>query len=187
MRDILGIVGFIIVVILGAWAINSFVFRSFDVTGPSMQETLYTGDRVIVNRTHQIKSIFTGDPYVPERGEIIVFENPKSVNTQTSRFLVKRAIAFPGERVVVQDGDLIVYNEQHPDGFQPDKKFNGPKPYTSGNIDMTVPEGEVFVSGDNRTGNFSLDSRNGLGTVPFELIQGPVEWRLFPFNQIRSF
>lgn len=187
MRDILGIIGFLIVVVIGALFINTFLFRSFDVTGPSMQNTLHTNDRVIVNRLPYAKSFFNKKPYIPERNQIIVFENPLFQEGQLDKFLVKRAIAFPGERVVVSDGKLIVFNEQNPDGFQPDKQTNEPKSYTSGNTSVVVPEGEIFVAGDNRIGNFSLDSRNGLGTVPFDLIQGPVVLRIFPFTQIRTF
>jgi len=52
---------------------------------------------------------------------------------------------------------------------------------------MVVPAGELFVSGDNREGDNSWDSRNGLGTIPFCRIVGPVALRLFPFDQIRTF
>ena len=64
---------------------------------------------------------------------------------------------------------------------------NGPKEYTSGDIDVTVPEGELFVSGDNREGTHSWDSRNGLGTIPYCRVIGPVIMRIFPFDKIRGF
>ena len=53
--------------------------------------------------------------------------------------------------------------------------------------EWTVPENEIFVSGDNRVGNNSYDSRSGLGTVPLYKIVGPVAFRIFPFNKIRNF
>lgn len=187
MKDILGIIGFIVLIVSGAWLINSFLFRSFDVTGPSMQDTLHTGDRVIVSRLNYSLTRLTGKPYIPDRGQVIVFTNPINPNAGRDKFIVKRVIAFAGERVVVSNGQLIVYNKQFPNGFLPDSLYPGPKEYTSGQSDTIVPDGRIFVAGDNREDDFSLDSRNGLGTIPLDLIQGPVELRLFPFDQIRSF
>ena len=52
---------------------------------------------------------------------------------------------------------------------------------------QVTTENEIFVSGDNREGNNSYDSRSGLGTVPLYKIVGPVAFRIFPFNKIRNF
>ena len=87
---------------------------------------------------------------------------------------------------------MTIYNEEHPDGFVYDELWrtsntDGPKAYTSGEVDITVPNGELFVSGDNREGSNSWDSRNGLGTIPYCRIIGPVVLRLFPFDKIRGF
>ena len=108
------------------------------------------------------------------------------------QYIIKRVIAFPGERVVVKDGKLTVYNQEHPEGFNPDESIrksdqDGPKKYTAGEVDMTVPEDEIFVVGDNREGTHSYDSRYGLGTIPYCRIIGPVLLRLYPFDKIRLF
>ena len=188
LRDIVGILVFVALVVLGAMFINTFIFRSFSVTGPSMEDTMHTGDRLIVNRLPVTWERLLGHSYLPERGQIIVFKNPLYQVGRPDEFIVKRVIGLPGERVVLKDGIITVYNQEHPNGFQPDKEFNGePGSPTSGKIDIVVPEDEIFVAGDHREGNFSLDSRNGLGTSPLYDVIGPVALRIFPFTAIRTF
>ncbi len=188
LRDIVGILVFVALVVLGAMFINTFIFRSFSVTGPSMEDTMHTGDRLIVNRLPVTWERLLGHSYLPERGQIIVFKNPLYQVGRPDEFIVKRVIGLPGERVVLKDGIITVYNQEHPNGFQPDKEFNGePGSPTSGKIDIVVPEDEIFVAGDHREGNFSLDSRNGLGTIPLYDVIGPVALRIFPFTAIRTF
>ena len=176
-----------------------------------MENTLHEDDRVIVNRAAVSWSHFLGQEYVPERGQIIVFlnedenakkkyqaegvENPMTCSVPSNiadQYIIKRVIAFPGERVTVKDGTMTIYSEEHPEGFVYDEAWrvdenNGPKEHTSGEVDLTVPEGELFVSGDNREGSHSWDSRNGLGTIPYCRIIGPVVLRLFPLDKIQIF
>jgi signal peptidase I len=123
-----------------------------------------------------------------DRGQIIVFKNPHYATGNGDEYIVKRVIAFPGERVALKDGAYTVYNDEHPDGFNPDDANHGePGPVTSGQVNVVVPDGELFVSGDHRDGNYSYDSRNGLGTIPFYDVVGPVSMRIFPFDKIRLF
>lgn len=187
-KDLLGIIIFIVCVVLGTILINTFVFRSFNVVGPSMETTLYTGDRLIVNRLAVTVSQLENKPYLPKRGQIIVFKNPHYSEGIEDEYIVKRVIGLPGERVTLQNGSYKVYNAAHPEGFNPDDNNNGePGSPTSGQVDEIVPDGEIFVSGDHRQGNYSYDSRNGLGTIPLYDIVGPVSFRIFPVNKIRSF
>jgi signal peptidase I len=187
IKDGLGIAIFIVCVLIGTLVINTYVFRSFNVLGPSMETTLNTGDRLIVNRLPVTWAQLQNKEYVPERGEIIVFKNPKYHAGTGDEYIVKRVIAFPGERVVVDDGILTVYNTEHPDGFQPDKVTDGPGSPTSGTVDTKVTEGTLFVAGDHRQGDFSYDSRSGLGLIPYYDIIGPVGMRIYPFTGIRIF
>lgn len=187
LKDIGGFVIFVVCVIVGTLLINTFVFRSFSVTGPSMEQTLYTGDRLIVNRLPVTMAHLQNNSYTPKRGQIIVFKNPLYSPGSEDMNLVKRVIAFAGERVTVKDGTLTVYNKEHPQGFHPDDSWDGPGSPTSGDTEVTVPEGSIFVAGDHRQGSYSLDSRNGLGTVPLYDVIGPVSLRLWPLTKIQGF
>ena len=188
LKDFGGLLLFVVAVLVGTVLINTFVFRSFNVEGPSMEKTLYTGDRLIVDRLPVTWSELQNKPYVPNRGQVIVFKNPQYTAGNPDEYIVKRVIAFPGERVVLAEGHYMVYNSQHPNGFNPDDANHGePGSPTSGSGDWTVPEGTLFVSGDHRQGNYSYDSRNGLGFIPYYDVVGPVAMRIFPFTGIRTF
>lgn len=190
LRDSFGLIIFIVGVIIGTILINSFVFRSFAVQGPSMENTMFTNDRLIVNRLPVTIARIQNKPYIPERGQVIVFKNPHYNSTLGhEEYIVKRVIAFAGERVTVKDGVTTVYNTEHPNGFNPDTTVakNEPKQPTAGTVDTTVSEGTLFVMGDNREGNFSCDSRNCMGNIPLFDVVGPVSMRIFPFTKIRGF
>ncbi|MCY1368531.1 Signal peptidase I T [compost metagenome] len=188
LKDTIGIVVFIICVIVGTLLINAYVFRSFSVLGQSMEKTMYTGDRLIVNRLPVTLAQLQNKQYIPERGQVIVFKNPNFSLGTTDEFVVKRVIAFPGERVTVKEGIVTVYNNEHPDGFHPDDNNHGePGSPTSGDVDTVVAKETLFIMGDHREGQYSCDSRSCMGTIPYYDVVGPVGLRIFPFDKIRSF
>lgn len=190
LSDGLSLVIFVIGVVIGTVLLNAFVFQTFNVEGASMETTMYTGDRLIVNRLPVTMSKLQNKNYTPKRGQIIVFKNPNyNASLGKDEYIVKRVIAFAGERVTVKNGTTTVYNKENPNGFNPDSTVNKNEPGqpTSGNVDTVVPKGTIFVMGDHRQGNYSCDSRNCMGSIPLYDIVGPVGLRIFPFTKIRGF
>ncbi len=169
--------------LLLAFMINHFVFQSYEVFGQSMTPTLNEQDRLIISKMGKTWSDVTRSSHTPKRGEIIVFKSPKNPDTQ----LIKRVIGLPGERVVVENGQITVYNNDYPEGFNPDQEQEFADVYTSGLIDIVVEDEHLFVSGDNRNAGGSLDSRNDLGLIPTKNIVGKLVIRIFPFTDTKSF
>jgi len=190
--NLVSIVSTILVLLLApfiALLLTQFVFQSYQVDGQSMQPTLLNNDRLIVLKAPRTWARLTGHSYIPARGDVIIFSEPNLIgldNTSQPKDLVKRVIGLPGDHVVIKDGSITVYDKQHPNGFDPDKTLSYGKaiPFTSGNIDITVPIGDIYVCGDNR-GN-SYDSRI-FGPVPAGQIVGKLVLRVLPLNSAKKF
>lgn len=162
--DFLISLAFLAVIALG---IRAFLLEPVRVDGDSMAPTLLNGERMFVEKV----SHWFG---CPERGDIIICYYPGYTET-----CVKRVIATAGETVAVRDGKVYI------DGAALDESayWNGEVLGDFGPI--TVPEGEVFVMGDNR--NASKDSRNpSVGTIPFLEIVGRVRAVILPLGSART-
>ena len=141
------------------------------VSGESMYPTLNNKDYLILNRL----SYKFGDV---KEGDIIVFKTDLKQDNGKDKDLIKRVIATGGDHLVIKDSKVYVN----------DKLLNEPyidNAYTSGDIDIVIPKGKVFVMGDNREN--SKDSRSeDVGLVDENDILGEVMIRLFPLNKIGS-
>lgn len=187
-RSVMSTLAIVILAPLIALLLINYVFQSYEVDGPSMQQTLHNADRLIVWKLPRTVARITNNDYIPHKGDIIVFAKNESINERTGekKQLIKRVIGLPGDRVVVDEGMVTVYNDANPRGYNPDagtvyeKDLRG----TTGNVDITVNEGEVFVLGDNRSN--SSDSRE-FGSIKAEDIVGKLEFRIFPFNQFKQY
>lgn len=162
-----------------ALLLNAFVFQPYQVEGSSMEPTLQNSDRLIVTKLGKTWSRITRGNYVPDRGEVVVFKSNR-LNKQ----LIKRVVALPGERVVISNGVLTVYNDEFESGFNPDELIDVSfYENTDGLIDLIVPEDSIYVIGDNRLPNASQDSRS-FGPVSSDDIVGVLQFRMYPFNKL---
>lgn len=189
IKNTLETIGLFLLAPILAILLTAFVFQFYQVDGPSMETTLQNNDRLIVYKLPKTFSKVFGGSYVPKRGEIIVFSQTSSVDARsgnTGRQLIKRVIGVPGDTVRVKNGIVTIINNENPDGFNPDKGTNYSETMgqISGDIEVTVPENEVFVMGDNREN--SLDSRV-FGTIPARDIIGELVLRVFPMNSFEGF
>lgn len=134
------------------------------VDGASMEPTLQTGEYVVINRL----SYKFGNP---QRGDIIVFHFPRDPREE----YIKRVIGLPGDEVEVRDGTVYVNNVALNESYLKVKTD-----YTN---TWKIPEGQLFVLGDNR--NNSSDSHDW-GTVPMDYVVGkailvywpPPDWEI---------
>jgi signal peptidase I len=162
-----------------------FVFQSYVVDGSSMEPTLQNGNRVFILKLPRTWSKIRSNDYIPGRYEIIVFKKPSDPGVQ----LIKRVIGLPGDRVVVKNNQITIYNATNPYGFNPDEgaNYEVPTNETASDVDVTVGASELFVCGDNRTPGGSLDSRNNLGLVPVQNVIGRLWIRYYPLGSFRYF
>lgn len=178
-----------VIAISAAFIMIVFVFQSYIVDGSSMEPTLQNGNRVFVLKLPKTIANLQGKKFTPARGEIIIFKKPTTEETQ----LIKRVIGVPGDRVTLQNGELKIYNAEHPQGFNPDQgteygKTLQPIDFQNGDIiDVQVKEGQLFVMGDNRTAGGSFDSHTGLGLVPVDNIVGRLWVRYYPLSEFKVF
>lgn len=169
-----------------AISITTYAFQSYEVDGQSMETTLQNNDRLLVNKLPKTWARIKKSEYIPNRGDIIIFDQEGFASSTGEKQLIKRVIGLPGERVVVKNDKITVYNDQNPQGFNPDKAniYNVDAEVTAGMIDVVVPAGHVFVCGDNR--NNSLDSRY-FGPISAQHIIGKLSLRILPVNNAQKF
>lgn len=141
-----------------------FIFRVVGVEGASMEYTLSTGDRLIVSHLF----------YDPEPGDIVVVELDEFFDTP----IIKRVIAVGGQTVDIDSETGVV----RVDGKQLEEPYtHDPTSPKALHYPLIVPEGSVFVMGDNRVN--STDGRN-FGCVDKKHILGKAIFRIFPITEI---
>lgn len=149
------------------------------VNGVSMENTLKDKTWLAVNRLPITWGKITNKQYTPSRGDIItvneVYGHQSTADAaKEHRQLVKRVLALPGERITINNGNVRVFNDTHPDGFNPDSNASWKNTMISDlsggeSLDITLLSNEFFVAGDNRLA--SVDSRMN-GPIAISNIEG---------------
>lgn len=150
-----------------AFFIRHYIVELYMVEGPSMRPTLLNSERLVVNK-------FIYRFTEPQRGDVLVFRYP----SDPSRDFIKRVIAVGGDTIEIKDGRVFVNGELLDEPYILER--------TRGSYPLArVPEGHVFVMGDNR--NNSEDSRfRDVGFVPLELIKGKAVLVFWPLDRIKT-
>jgi signal peptidase I len=183
--------GLILMAFALALLIKSTLLQAFWIPTGSMEPTLVPHDRVIVAKV----------PYYfhdPQRGDVIVFEEPdpakepeRGVWGAITHWLgqglgfsppdnpdyIKRVIGEPGDVVSARDGYVYVNDVRISEPYLHERTARFPE--------TTVPSGELFVMGDNRSN--SLDSRFDLGFVPIDRVVGKAVWIIWPVENMGGF
>lgn len=179
-------VGLFIGAAILALLITLFGFQSYRVDGQSMQNTLQNDDRLVIDKLPRTLARLTGHAYIPNRGDIVVFNEPNVFGSGVSEQLIKRVIGLPGDRVVVDGGLLKIYNNSHPSGYVPyaGQGWNIIPASSDAKVDTTLGPSQLFVCGDNQ-GN-STDSRV-FGPINADQVIGKLVYRMAPFSQRQAF
>ena len=153
--------------IILALMIRTFIVELYVVDGPSMKPTLQHEERLVVNKfIYRVRE--------PQKGEIVIFRYPRD----PSRDFIKRVIATAGDTIEIKEGRVYVNDQLQREDFILEKtRSEYPK--------ATVPEGTIFVMGDNR--NNSEDSRfSDVGFVPLDLVKGKAILIFWPVDDFKT-
>ncbi len=193
VREIFDWIVCIVVAFTLAVIIKYFVFTPTLVKQSSMTPTILDGERVLINRMYRTLHL----PIY--RGDIVTFEEPAATDDNCAvynepktaveflvhnvleigkRSFIKRVIAVGGDHVKIVKGKVYVNDELQEEVYLHDVST----PQRGNNLDdVIVPEGYVYVMGDNRIG--SHDSRD-FGCIPIDKIEGRVKYRVWPLNAL---
>ena len=165
----------IVVALLVAFLVRTYVAQTFYVPSTSMYPTLKAGDRIVVD-----KLAFDFGSVSP--GDIIVFKRPprEDCGGPPVPDLVKRVVGLPGQTIEARNDTVFVTGRVLPEPWLP----HGASTFTSNFGPVKIPANQYFVMGDNRVA--SCDSRMW-GTVERSYIVGKVDFIIWPLSQLRFF
>lgn len=166
--------------LLPAYLITTFGATLARVDGDSMNDTLRTGDVLVLLKYPRWLRAWGLPGAYPRRGDLLIFKAPPDSDYAFSSRLglryrpynVKRVLGLPGDTVAIRDGQVILNGRPLAESYA-SEGFVADQPA------QTVPPGKVWVMGDNRRLGASLDSR-AYGPVDLRDAAGPADLRLWP-------
>ena len=168
----------IVVAVVIATLLRTFVVQQYYIAGPSMETTLWGNDRVLVNKL----AYRIGDP---QRGDVIVFDRiTTNGDTVQHDDLIKRVIGLSGETVEIRDCQVLIDGTPIVEPWLADvaPEVSPESNCGTANLDpVQVGENQVFLIGDNRP--MSFDSRM-FGPIDRDLIRGKAMLVIWPFDSI---
>jgi signal peptidase I len=160
--------------VLLALILRAVLLQAFWIPSPSMESTLLVRDRVLVNKvSYNLHEIHRGDVIVFRRTEAEIAANP-----ELPRDVIKRVIALEGETIEIRDNKVWI------NGGELLEPYLDEDVRTDDFEAETVPEGHVFVMGDNR--GLSLDSRFETGPVSHDRVVGRAFFLFWPLDRLGS-
>lgn len=171
IKEIISWIAVFAIAFVIAYVLKSKVFILANIPSASMEQTIMTGDQVFGNRL----AYNSADP---KRGDIAIFYAPDEPDT----LFIKRVIGLPGDKVVIDDGEIYINDSKEPLD----------EPYISeewgigeGYFEYDVPKGCYFMLGDNR--NYSDDARSWENTyVKRDKIVAKAQYVYFPFGHAKK-
>jgi len=174
-------IGVIVVALVVAFLVKTFLLQAFYIPSGSMEPTLHVNDRVLVNK-------LSYDFHDVNRGDLVVFTRPPGAPSDTDD-LIKRVIGLPGDTIELVDGRVFIDGQRLQEPYVPDTldtvwlgfSTDEARELCGGDAICTVPDEHVFVMGDNRDRSF--DSRK-FGPIEADSIVGRAFLRIWPITDI---
>ena len=170
-----GVIGIALVI---AIVVRMFLLQQFYISGPSMETTMFTNNRVLVNKlAYQIGDV--------KRGDVVVFDRATvNGNDVVHDDLIKRVIALGGETISIKSCIVYINGTILAEPYLParDTEMTDPQDRCStvDIVDTVIPQGEFFLMGDNRPQSY--DSRM-FGPITREMIVGRAFVIIWPVTQ----
>jgi signal peptidase I len=183
-RWIIELAGVVVVALVLAFLLRTFVIATYSIPSGSMEPTLQVGDRIVVDKlSYHLHGV--------DLGNIIVFSTPPKEDCAGPPVanLVKRVVGLPGQTISLSGGNVLINGRLLAQPWLPaseqGRTYPGPSPEAySLHHPYRIPHGDVYVMGDNRT--LSCDSRYW-GPISESTIVGKVDLRIWPLSRLGLF